>query len=372
VRRPLSVFGLALLALSLAAQSGAAQVMRWGGRVEVPVEVPGSESIVQVDAGNANGYGVTSSGSVLAWGRGIDGALGRGSRKSSNAAVRVQLPAGVQVVSLGEAERSGFAVTSTGHVFDWGMNKHGDLCLGGAEGEEAEAAAVTTPREVPGVSEAVAVQGAKNHVLILLANGTVETCGWGPKGQLGLGKSISEVTSPQLVPGLSHVVEVSAGPQVSAARTASGEVLVFGSNIEGQVGMGGSSAPVFTPTRLALPGPASSISVGGGSPLAHTEALVNGVPYCWGSDLAGECGDGTERQKDVPTVASALATLGPLRSVKAAGLSTMALTASGDVYTVGGEGELGIPSGAASFLPQFVEGGVSEISATAEDHLELG
>jgi alpha-tubulin suppressor-like RCC1 family protein len=353
--------------LAVDVSTSAAQVMRWGGEHELPVEVEGTANVVRIDAGNASGYALTSLGSVLSWGNGKYGALGAGSSKSFESAIQVRLPAGVKTVSLGEAERSGFAVTSTGHVFAWGMNKHGDLCLG-EEGENETK--VTMPQEVPGVTNAVAVQGAKNHVLIVLANGTVETCGWGPEGQLGLGKGVREVTSPTPVPGLEHIVEVSAGPQASAARTTSGELFVFGSNQEGQVAQVKSTHQLYTPTRLRLPGPVTSVSVGGGTPLSHTEVLIGGVPYCWGSDVAGECGDGSEEPNYTPVVASELAMLGPLRAVIAAGLSTIALTKEGNVYTVGEEGELGIEGGEPSLSPQFVEGGVVEISGTAHDHLD--
>ncbi len=348
--------------LAVSAQGAGAQVMHWTR--QTPSEVEGTENVTRIDAGNANGYGLTSSGAVLAWGSGKYGALGVGSTKSFATAVPVGLPAGVEAVSLGEAERSGFAVTSTGSLFSWGMNKHGDLCLG-EEGENEKK--ITMPTEVPGVTNAVAVQGAKNHVLIVLANGLVETCGWGPEGQLGLGKSVREVTTPRLIPGLEQIVEVSAGPEVSAARNSSGELFLFGSNQEGQVAQVKSMHQLYVPTLLKLPGPVSSVSVGGADALAHTEVLIGGVAYCWGSDLAADCGDGSEAPKYAPTLAGELASLEPLKSVIATARSTMALTEGGELYVLGDE--LGTRSGAASLLPQLIEDGVEEISGTAQDHM---
>lgn len=352
--------------LAFGAQSAGAQVMHWAR--QTPSEVQGTGNVTLIDAGNASGYGLTSSGAVLAWGSGKYGALGIGSTKNFEMAVPVQLPAGVKAVALGEAERSGMAVTSTGHLFSWGMNKHGDLCLG-EEGENETK--ITMPQEVPGVTNAVAVQGAKNHVLIVLASGLVETCGWGPEGQLGLGKGVKEVTTPTLIPGLEHIVEVSAGPNVSAARNSSGELFVFGSNQEGQVGQVKMVHQLYVPTLLKLPvsGPVTSVSVGGANPLAHTEALVGGVPYCWGSDLSGDCGDGSEAPKYAPTLAWELASLGPLKSVIAAARSTMALTEEDELYALGEEGELGTLTDEASLLPQLIEGEVAEISGTATDHM---
>ncbi|HLM86461.1 MAG TPA: hypothetical protein VK272_09790 [Solirubrobacteraceae bacterium] len=366
----LALVTVALVFTLIAALPAQAQVTRWGdygGPVAesgLATEVLGLENVTQIDAGNADGYAIESDGSVHAWGSGAFGALGNNTLRRSDKAVKVSLPAGVKAVSLGEAERSGFAVTSTGNVYAWGMNKHGDLCLG--EEQEIE---IRVPQEIPGLSNAIAVQGAKNHILILLANGTVDVCGHGSEGELGLGPATREVDTPTPVPGVEHVVELSAGPLTSAVRTASGEVLEFGSNREGEEGLGTRVIKTFTPTHLPLPGAASSISVGGdGGTNEHSEALVEGVPYGWGFDEAGEIADGSTLSKFTPVVASELTTLS-LASLKASGHSTVALTNEGTAYALGATGELGNGNGQPSLTPLPVATEVTEISATAHDQI---
>ncbi|MGH9919790.1 MAG: RCC1 domain-containing protein, partial [Nitrososphaerales archaeon] len=208
----------------------AASVYHWGLGTVSPKGVPGLGEPTLIDAGNADGYAITSSGAVKAWGSGKDGALGDGKLGRSEAPVTVGLPSGVQAVSLGEAERSGFAVTSTGTVYDWGDNKNGDLCQG------IEQSNLRSPEQISGLTGVVAVQGAEHNVIFLLADGQVKVCGWNNKGQIGLGEK-GEVGAPTLVPGLSHVVEISAGPKVSTVRLEDGEVLTTGSNVHGQLGL---------------------------------------------------------------------------------------------------------------------------------------
>ncbi len=360
-------------ALVLPAGAGAS-VYRWGLGMYQPTLVPSVSSPTLIDAGNADGYAIES-GLVKAWGSGEDGALGDGSTLPSEAAVTVELPAGVKAVSLGEAERSGFAVTSTGSVYDWGDNKNGDLCQGPKEVN------VRTPELIPGLSNVVAAQGAKHSVIFLLSNGTIEACGWNEAGQLGLGAKLVEATSPTPVPGVSNVVELSVGPKVSALRTSSGEVLVAGTNLNGQIGLGEGIRRVSTFTHVPLPGRASSISVGGGSPVSHTLVLVEGVPYGWGRDEGGEIGDGATASKYTPVVASELTTYG-FTSLKAAGHSSIGLV-NGNVYSWGENqsGELGVgeegegegEEGEAleqAFSPQFVDSDVAEISATARNIID--
>jgi alpha-tubulin suppressor-like RCC1 family protein len=355
-------FGLALSIAFIA--SASAQVYHWGLGTNTPTLVEKVNDPILIDAGNADGFAIESNGTVKAWGSDRDGDLGDGLAKShkTGAAVTVDLPAGVKAVSLGEAERSGFAVTSTGEVYDWGDNQNGDLCQGGEESN------LSTPEKIAGLTEVVAAQGAEHHVLFLLANGQVKVCGWNNQGQDGLGSAVSEARTPTLVPGVSHIVEMSASPKGSTLLNESGEVFVFGTNHGGQDGLGKGVKQADEPTHLRLPGRATQISNGGGTPESHTFALVEGVPYGWGSDEAGEIGDGSTESKYTPVIASELVTYG-FTTLKAAGRSSCGI-AAGDVYCWGenGSGELGTPSaGDASFSPVLADTDAVELSATAQN-----
>jgi alpha-tubulin suppressor-like RCC1 family protein len=361
--RPRHLLAVALACIAcLLPASACAAVYRWGLGTETATLVAGLNDPILIDAGNADGYAIEASGTVKAWGSAKDGALGDGTKADSEAAVTVHLPAGVKAVSLGEAERSGFAVTSTGEVYDWGDDKNGDLCQG------TQVADVKTPQRIAGLSGVVAAQGAKHSVLFLLANGTVDACGWNDVGQIGL-SGVSEAVVPMPVPGLSHIVELSVGPRVSAVLTAAGEVLMSGTNQAGQLGLGYGVGREATFTLVPLPGRASSVSVGGGSPDSHTLALVAGVPYGWGVDEGGEIGDGSTTSKYTPVVASELTTH-DFTALKASGHSSIGI-AGGEVYSWGENlsGELGT-GGGQSFSPELADRGAIEISATARNALD--
>ncbi|MGA2321029.1 MAG: hypothetical protein ABSG95_09870 [Solirubrobacteraceae bacterium] len=219
--------------------------------------MPGlANGVVAIAASDSASY-VLISGSVYAWGGGGGGQLGDSRSESSPTPVKVMFPAGVSIVAIGEAKNDGYAIDSTGQGWAWGANSKGALCLGGSEGK------VTMPEKVPGMTDAVAVQGGGKHVLWLLANGTVETCGTNAHGELGLGSGVSADRVPGAVPGLAHVVEISAGNVSSAARESSGAVYVWGGNEQGQVGIGSETPAVYEPAHVALPGAASEISCGG-------------------------------------------------------------------------------------------------------------
>ena len=87
---------------------------------------------------------------------------------------------------------------------------------------------------VPGGTNVKHVAAGNDHVLVLFNDGTVGGYGGNAFGQLGTGTTIAATEVQKL--GLSNVVEISAGEYVSAVRTSTGEIFVFGKNDRGYLG----------------------------------------------------------------------------------------------------------------------------------------
>jgi alpha-tubulin suppressor-like RCC1 family protein len=358
---------------SASATTSTGQVKHWGSygnanTTPLPTAVENLENVVSIDAGNTSGYALESNGTVWTWGENGDGELGDGQTSPSRKqAVQAIFPAGVKIVSIGEAQDNGFAIDSTGQGWAWGMNGPGQLCLG----PNAEKR-VSTPTKIPGMTDALAVQGGEHHVIWLLKNGTLESCGTNSNGQLGVGTKVRKSKVPIAIPGLSKVVEISAGEKSSCARTSSGAVYDWGSNLNGQVGEGIESAAVFTPYLVPLPGAASQIACGGNLPENGSAlALVGGVPYGWGADHFGQVGDGQTTNKLRPVPATAIESLG-LTHLVASGAYSLGINAAGNLYAWGAdEGEsLGSGLGQTSLTPVLIESNVVEISATARNSVD--
>lgn len=365
---------LSTAALTCAAPASA-QVTQWGAYRLIehaklaPSAVTNLSHVTAVDAGNTSGYALESNGTMWAWGENGYGQLGDGLTKFSyTAAVQVGFPPAVSVAAIGEAQNSGFGIDSTGRGWAFGQNGDGSLCLG-ADGEKK----VRTPVPIASMTEAVQVQGGGHHVVWLLANGTVAVCGENSNGQLGLPRTVKKATTPTLVPGLSEVVQVSAGMQSSCARTASGAVYDWGLDLTGQVGNGKSEKSVYTPYHVPLPGPASAISCGGNlESNGHNLAIVEGAVYGWGADADGQIGDGQTTDKYTPVPAGNVNAFPDIvTQVVASGVSSVALTAAGEVLTWGKNegGDLGVNSGNYELVaasPASVLTGAAAVSATAE------
>jgi alpha-tubulin suppressor-like RCC1 family protein len=363
--RAFSLF-LALAALFGLAGSASAAVDRWGtyagarvGDTEtVPTPIANLKNVITVDASNMSTYALESNGTVWATGGNGRGELGDNSLvEYAPEAVQVQFPAAVKIVAIGEAEDSGFAIDSTGQGWAWGET----LCTGSQES--------LTPEKVPGMTEARAVQGGERHVLWLMKNGTVEACGANGNGQLGVGSLVERAKFPIVVPGLSNVVEVSAGEKSSCARTAAGAVYDWGSNLNGQVGNGEEEQEaVYEPFLVPLPGPASELSCGGDLPTNGTTlALVGGEVFGWGADNGGQIGDEERSNEPTPT-----ATGLHFAHIAAGGVESFGLTASGELYGWGHNAEhsMGVP-GKFHLVPVLVTTHVLSVSATANNSMDL-
>jgi alpha-tubulin suppressor-like RCC1 family protein len=370
--RPLLILLAAVSSTFLLATTASGEVEHWGSygaadTQQTPTAMTNLENVVAIHAANSASYALESNGTVWAFGEGAVGQLGDGLQEASlEVAVRVQFPAGVKIVAIGEAESEGFAIDSTGQGWAWGRGGEGSLCLG------ERALDLSTPVKVPEITDATAVQGGAHHVLWLLKSGTLEACGSNHRGELGVGAGVRKSESPLPVPGLSKVVEISAGQMTSCARTSSGAVYDWGGDANGQVGNGMEEASVFEPFHVSLPGPASAISCGGNKAIdGHTLAIVEGAVYGWGEDSYGQLGDGATENKLLPVRATETRSLG-LVHVVASGACSLGLTASGDVYAWGSdEGEaLGTEEEVRmSLTPLLVDTGAHEISGTAYNSL---
>ena len=118
-----------------------------------------SGTVVQIATSNSDGYALTSSGTVWAWGVGSYGELGNGKTPPyDTAAVKVEFPAGVKITSLANPMPfdGAIAIDSHGDAWGWGLNADGDLCLSGLT--------ELRPDVIP-LSDVTLATGARTHSL---------------------------------------------------------------------------------------------------------------------------------------------------------------------------------------------------------------
>ena len=195
------------------------------------------------------------------------------------------------------------------------------------------------------------------HVLALAdddgAPSTVWVFGEGDFGRLGTGREETLVRPTRLAPLGIRILQVAAGGAHSLLLTAAGEVLAFGNNDYGQLGLGdqGDGTERLQPTALRTQPTALAefagrrvvaLSAGGECSAAVDEA---GALWSWGYN-AGQLGHGDEIAKLRPMRVEALADR-RVRSVDTGGRHTLIVTAAGELYACGMNtwGQLGMAAG---------------------------
>ena len=247
----------------------------------VPVDVTGVSGATQVAAGEGHSCAVVS-GAVKCWGRDDDGELGNGTTGGFSATpVDVTGLSGVtQVVADGQ---SSCALLAAGAVKCWGANNVGQLGDGTTTGSP-------TPVDVTGVSGATQITTSGGTACALVAGGAVKCWGSNQVGNLGNGALNNDPNpTPVDVVGLSGATWVDAGTAETCAVVAGGAVKCWGSNIYGSLGAW--TPTYWSGTPVGVFGIVGATQVSGGRNNVCA-LLAAGAAKCWGSDFAGELGNG--------------------------------------------------------------------------------
>ena len=141
-----------------------------------------------VVAGGWHSLGLTSYGTVWAWGRNTYGQLGDGSTTTRSTPVQVSGLSGVIAIAGGDIHS--LALKSDGTVWAWGYNYYGQLGDGSTTTR-------STPVQVSGLSGVIAIAGGGDHNLALKSDGTVWAWGDNTNGELGDGSTTTRSTPVQ-------------------------------------------------------------------------------------------------------------------------------------------------------------------------------
>lgn len=334
--------------------------------LDKPTVVAGIKGeVVQIATSNSDGYALTSTGHVYAWGVASYGELGDGHLTPySTEAVRVDFPFGVKIVALPNPMPfdAGLAIDSKGQAFGWGLNGDGDLCNVGL--------IESRPERIP-LSDVTLATGARTHSLFD-SHGRVYACGSGDAGELGDGSTASHATPTRVVglPAGEKVTALASSWEGSGALLANGSYYDWGYNRAGQLG-DHSTSDRDRPVKVDLPAHVTQVFQGGsGKKNGQTIAILKGNSiYDWGANTDGQLGDGTTTSSDTPTRLQVPAGV-TFTTVSSGGFATYAIDSHGRLWDWGSnsEGQLGLGSSVSiKTRPTKVGIQLTQVSSTAQD-----
>jgi alpha-tubulin suppressor-like RCC1 family protein len=248
---------------------------------------------LQLAVGGTHTCGLLQDRTVQCWGMDVYGSVGTGTTSAvrcSDNEPCVQKPVAVvgltDVAQITAGTEHSCALTGDGAVWCWGDNR-----LGAVVGVPTDNyTAKPTPTKLAlGPARAVAAGG--NWSCAVLLAGTVSCWGNDPWNQNPTSASKLPITVGNVaaVAGLDHVSELALGRGFACARLDDGTARCWGSNAEGQLGDGSTTASAV-PVVVAGVSDVAHVAVGE----THACALlVDGRVLCWGDNAHGALGDGT-------------------------------------------------------------------------------
>lgn len=254
----------------------------------------GSLDVSQVATGWAHTCALFTNGKVRCWGSSGSGRLGLGRIENIG---DDEIPTedinlgGATVTDIATGYDHTCALLNTGNVRCWGDNEYGQLGLGNTN-DIGDDETPTVDVNLGGAT-VTKVSAGGFSTCVLLSTGDVRC--WGRGGRLGLGNSddIGDDESPtaNINLGGASVTQITSADSHSCALLSTGDVRCWGSNSDGQLGIGntnviGDNEDPFTNVNL---GGATATQVSVGSSISCA-LLSTGNVRCWGRGVNGQLG----------------------------------------------------------------------------------
>ena len=237
-----------------------------------------ANGLVGVGTGVSSTCGLTTSGSVLCWDRGVT-------------TVVEGINEGDSATQVGAGDSFTCARTFSGAVKCWGNAGYNQL--GDSTSDDRPTPSLTLLD-----SSTTDLAVGRNHGCVVTTAGTVQCWGTDSAGELGAGSIGGGSYRIVTALGLSNVRRVYAAGKHTCATTAAGDIKCWGDNFYGESGTGSNRDVQLTPFTVAgFPAGVGAVALGEN----HTCAESAGAVKCWGRNNTGQLGDTTTYERPLPT-----------------------------------------------------------------------
>ena len=295
----------------------------------------------KISTGTTHTCTILDDGSVSCWGDNSVGPIGDGTTTDRSTPTQTSsLGTDRTAVAIAAGWGHTCVILDDGSVSCWGDNSDGQL----GDGTTTDRLTPTPTSSLGFGRTAVAIATGQYHTCVILDDGSVSCWGRNDNGRLGDGTTTDRLTPTQTSSlGIDRTaVAIDLGNYHTCAILDDGSVSCWGQNIKGQLG-DGTNTDRNTPTQISSLGTdrtAVSIAVG----YRNTCVILDdGSVSCWGNNNYGQLGDGTTTNRNTPTQTSSLGTDRTAVAINAGIYQTCAILDDGSVSCWGynSDGQLG-------------------------------
>ena len=255
-----------------------------------PIQINSLSGIIAT-AGGYHSLFLKNDGTVFSCGYNGSGQLGDGTTFNSSTPAQISSLTGINKIAVGNGNFSLF-LKNNGTVWSCGYNAKGQLGNG-----TSDMSSHTIPIQISGLNNITNISAGLSHSLFLKNDSTVWACGDNIAGTLGDGTVIQK-NAPIQVSGLGKIIAIATGGTHSIFLKKDGTVWTCGYNNYGQLGIGSADNSTHTIPSQVI-GLTGIIAMAGGD--QHSLFLKNdGTVWACGNNIYGQLGDGTTTQKSTP------------------------------------------------------------------------
>lgn len=253
-----------------------------------PTMVAGSHRFVQVGPG----FGLDTGGYAWGWGQNDSGQVGDGTLINRSSPSPINNGRGARFSRIESGGASTCALDLQGALWTWGSNTVGQLGHSGT---------LNTSFPIAALGGGVFTQATiSSHLAALDVTGKIWTCGLNSSGQLGF-NDITNRSIPTSLPWVittAPFISVCAGFAHTVALDHAGQAWVWGSNTNGELGLGDT---VNRSSPVKIVGGPTFVQLTGGSQM--TAGLdSSGNIWSWGRNDLGQLGVGDILSRSTPTL----------------------------------------------------------------------
>ena len=197
------------------------------GNSRYPQKVVGLSDVTKIDGGAFHTLALKDDGTVWAWGDNSRGQLGDGN-STVDQITPIQVPGFDSIITIDAGWNHSLALKDDGTIWVWGQNEHGEL-------GDSTYLLKDYPIKVQGLTNMLDVKGGGWHSVALRNDSTVWTWGFNDFGQLGNG-NLNTTPWPVQVVGLSGIVSIESGRHHSFALDKDGVLWGWGYNFYNSLG----------------------------------------------------------------------------------------------------------------------------------------